>query len=350
MPPKEEEENAPVPRAGSPPPHTTFSVRGVHIPNFSTFRPRDYRLPGSSAASHVAWSCDGKKLAAVGNDRTTRVWHAEKPIDVRSAMSFTGSASEVDYVAWHPIHPELFITSSQSDKRILFWDARQSKSTQQVSLKNPPAKISYSPDGRKILYTVVTSQLYFLDLALRAGNTKETWGHVETPILPVTTAVWNHSGDSLVVLRGAESQFRSVEYPKMTTQDSASAHVGGCTAVALDPRGRYVVTGGRDSILNIFDMTEWICARNITCTEYETNALSFSFDGEFIAIGSKGNYVDIVGTETAALVHRIPSSAPALSVAWHPSRYVLAYCGVKAKDGAPASANVPSMSMFGLME
>jgi len=30
--------------------------------------------------THVAWSCDGKKLAAVGIDKVTRVWSPEKSV------------------------------------------------------------------------------------------------------------------------------------------------------------------------------------------------------------------------------------------------------------------------------
>ena len=30
--------------------------------------------------THVAWNCDGKKLAAVGIDKITRVWSPEKSV------------------------------------------------------------------------------------------------------------------------------------------------------------------------------------------------------------------------------------------------------------------------------
>lgn len=30
--------------------------------------------------SHVAWSCDGRKLAAVGIDKIVRVWQPEKSV------------------------------------------------------------------------------------------------------------------------------------------------------------------------------------------------------------------------------------------------------------------------------
>lgn len=93
--------------------------------------------------THVAWNCDGKKLAAVGIDKVTRVWMPEKSVrrfpymfyekltwstqmEPRAATTFTGGHSDdVDYVAWNPTHPELFCTSSQKDRRIVFWDARR---------------------------------------------------------------------------------------------------------------------------------------------------------------------------------------------------------------------------------
>lgn len=37
-------------------------------------------MPSPQAMTHVAWSCDGKKLAAVGIDKVTRVWSPEKSV------------------------------------------------------------------------------------------------------------------------------------------------------------------------------------------------------------------------------------------------------------------------------
>lgn len=85
---------------------------------------------------------------------------------------------------------------------------------------------------------------------------------------------------------------------------------------------RYLATGGNDSIVNLFDTNEWLCARTITACEYvavfrlrsihcltlvssfishAVNALSFSHDGEFLAIASSGNYIDIVRTVPHAI-------------------------------------------------
>ena len=49
-------------------------------PVFSAFKPRDVKIPSPLAMNHIAWNCDGKRLAAVGIDKVVRVWHPEKSV------------------------------------------------------------------------------------------------------------------------------------------------------------------------------------------------------------------------------------------------------------------------------
>ena len=78
---------------------------------------------------------------------------------------------------------------------------------------------------------------------------------------------------------------------------------------------RYLASAGHDSIVNMFDLSEWICMKTITTSECVQDAyhsstpdtdthahcshpitgLSFSYDGEFIALSTQGPYIDIVG-------------------------------------------------------
>lgn len=98
--------------------------------------------------------------------------------------------------------------------------------------------------------------------------------------------MFNHAGDGVVMTHHQEHTIRIMDYPSLTVRESPAAHVGGCVAVALDPRGRcviivhrvlvtlknwtlrYLASGGYDSIVNMFDLSEWICARTITSCEY----------------------------------------------------------------------------------
>jgi THO complex subunit 3 len=58
--------------------------------------------------------------------------------EMRSASMFSGGhVDDVDYVSWNPAHPELFCTSSQRDRKIVFWDARRKlRHHQQPSLRH----------------------------------------------------------------------------------------------------------------------------------------------------------------------------------------------------------------------
>ena len=119
--------------------------------NFPAHKPRDLRIPSAQAMTHVAWSCDGKRLAAVGVDKATRLWAPETSVSLRmlhyvcsltrrpqmeyrAAIHFSGGHSDdVDHVSWNPTHPELFCTSSQRDRRVVFWDARR-KGIERISI------------------------------------------------------------------------------------------------------------------------------------------------------------------------------------------------------------------------
>ncbi|KAH9482501.1 THO complex subunit 3 [Psilocybe cubensis] len=348
-----EEDEIPIPeRPPSPPLHTTFAARGIHPPTFSAFKPRDYRFTSSQAMTHVAWSCDGKKLAAVGIDKLTRVWNPEKSMDSRSASVYSGGHSDdVDYVSWNPTHPELFCTSSTRDRRIVFWDARQSRYTQQVSVKVPPAQTIYTPDGRSLGYISAMNQLFFLNYGKSSEeSSKEEWHMSNLEPQTANSIVFSATGESLVLAYHGNHTLCIMDYPSLNVVDKPPAHVGGCLAVALDPRGRYLASGGYDSIIDLFDLDEWICARTISACENVINALSFSHDGEYLAVASAGSYIDICATETGAPLHRVPALAPSPTVSWHPSKYVIAYCGqTKAKEN-PTVAPVAVISMFGLLE
>ncbi|TFY82700.1 hypothetical protein EWM64_g1313, partial [Hericium alpestre] len=300
--------------------------------------------------THVAWSCDGKKLAAVGIDRIVRVWQPEKSMEMRSATLFSGGhLDDVDYVAWNPTHPELFCSSSQKDRRIVFWDARQSRHIQMVSLRVPPAQMNYSPDGKTLLYISVGNQLHFMeykkDTSKEGEEAKEQWTTVDREPNTASTAMFNHAGDGIILTHNSEHTIRVLDYPSLQLYENPAAHVGGCVAVALDPRGRYLASGGHDSIVNLFDLSEWICARTITACEHAITALSFSHDGEFIAIANQGPYIDICATETSEPMHRVPALAPSPTVTWHPSNSVdISSFDASSKALRPNASNAPTLT------
>lgn len=75
------------------------------------------------------------------------------------------------------------------------------------------------------------------------------WCHIRSfldllsPVqVPASTAMFNHVGDGVIMTHHSEHTIRVMDYPSLTLRESPAAHVGGCVAVALDPRGRYGFT------------------------------------------------------------------------------------------------------------
>ncbi|KAG1898948.1 WD40-repeat-containing domain protein [Suillus fuscotomentosus] len=312
---KEKEEAAPLQRPPSPP--SSYNIRCSRFP---AHKPRDLRIPSPQAITHVAWSCDGKRLAGI--ETNVRTIYCISSGATLPATHFSGGDSDdVDYISWNPTHPELFCTSSQKDRRIVFGmhDAK-SRYTQQMVLKISPVQTNYSPDGRTLIFTSAGLQLFFLTHRKDGDATK---AHIVA-----SAAMFNHVGDGIILTHYSEHS--------LTLRESPAAHVGGCVAVALDPQGRYLASGGYDSIVNMFDLSEWICARTISTCENAINALSFSYDGEYLAIA--------YATETGAPLHRVPALAPSPTVTWHPSKYVFAYCGqTKLREGGPPPVAIISL-------
>ena len=55
-------------------------LTGVKVPSFSSFHAREVKPTLSHPVTHVAWSCDGRRLASVGSEKAVRLWSPEKNV------------------------------------------------------------------------------------------------------------------------------------------------------------------------------------------------------------------------------------------------------------------------------
>src|SRR5216683_4852105 len=110
-------------------------------------------------------------------------------METRSASLFSGAHSdEVDYVAWNPTHPELLCSSSQKDRRIVFWDARRMSHFSLSSSDSLPSEQkagtfnsshSRSPQSRSTMLR--TANRYFM---YRPGTSSSSCLTGRTPTTP----------------------------------------------------------------------------------------------------------------------------------------------------------------------
>ncbi|KAF1741917.1 hypothetical protein MXB_3458, partial [Myxobolus squamalis] len=88
-------------------------------------------------------------------------------------------------------------------------------------------------------------------------------------------------------------------YPDLKRYRTLQAHPSNCISIEFDPTGNWPV-----------------------------RALSFSFDGKILASASEDLFIDIALVDTSESVYELNCPGPTFTLAWHPSKYVLAYsCG-----------------------
>lgn len=151
-----------------------------------------------------------------------------------------------------------------------------------------------------------------------------------------------------------EGHVKLMAYPSFDVAHTLKAHTATCLCVKLGPNGRYIATGGSDALITLWDTTDLICQRTLFSDELGTvRALSWSFDGRYVCgacdeAGYGGNGIQIFHAETGESVYTVPTGGGPNSgitdVAWHPTRYWLAYS--MTADG-PGSASAGGLKIVG---
>ncbi|KAF9336705.1 hypothetical protein BG006_007772, partial [Podila minutissima] len=259
------------------------------IAGFPTLKTREYKAHKASIHT-VGWNSDGRRLASGSVDKTARIWTPERTSDPRHSQELRGHTDSVDQLRWDPTHPDHLATAS-CDKTVRIWDARSGKSIHTIDTGGQNINISWSPDGQKIAVGNKDDKISFIDT-----RTFQIERNVQFKV-EVNEIGWNPKGN-LFFLTTGPGQIKVLEYPSMKEVHSMEAHTSNCYCLEVDPRGRYLATGSADALVNLWDMEE------------------------FYHVRSFGSLV-----ETGESVHKITCFAAMNTVAWHPSKYLLAYAG-----------------------
>ncbi|KAF9100305.1 hypothetical protein BGX27_000451 [Mortierella sp. AM989] len=309
------------------------------IASFPLLKTREYRAHKSNVHT-VGWNCDGRRLASGSVDKTARVWAPERIADSRSSLELRGHTDSVDQLRWDPTHPDHLATAS-CDKTVRIWDARSAKSIHKIDTSGQNINISWSPNGHSIAVGNKDDMISFIDTrTFKIENTVQF--KVE-----VNEICWNPSGN-LFLLTTGQGSVKILDYPSMTEVHALEAHTANCYCLEFDPRGRYLATGSADALVDLWDLDEYVCVRTFGQLNWPIRTISFSFDGEFIASASEDLAIDISLVESGESVHTVVCHAAMNTVAWHPSKYLLAYAGDEQEPRGPNNmAMVGNLRIFG---
>ncbi|KAK3906204.1 WD40-repeat-containing domain protein [Staphylotrichum tortipilum] len=279
----------------------------------------------------IAWNPVGSLVATGSSDKTLRVWNPEKP-NVRFSTELKGHLAGIEKIAFNPVK-DAELCSVSNDGVVKFWDVRTKTCVNEVKSLGNAHSLAWAPDGSSVLVGNRRGEVFQISPTKPAALSSR-----QLPV-DINQMAFCWSGEK-VFLPTTEGTIRILSYPELepilhvnhavkegeSTEFVLKGHTASCLTTELSPTGRYLATGGADSIIALFDTKDWICQRTVSRMVGPVKSISFTFDGSYVVGGcEEGSGLEVTHTETGDHVHTFKTAGPCEAVAWAPTRYCLAY-------------------------
>ncbi|KAH9820286.1 THO complex subunit 3-like, partial [Teratosphaeria destructans] len=307
----------------------------------------------------VSWSATGALLATC-TTANIRIWspdraHVKSSTELRNAHPKHGAAYGT---------PGHVLASTGADGMVRLWDVRLPGGATGVAGRGTPVGdvrigdsgifLAWHPGGDQVLASRKDDVIHCVDVRQVAGGhmyaRDEVAGVGAKLDLTSTECLkgrddkgnkdifyqlsFSNSGRE-VLAPTADGVVKVFDYPTFTHLHTLSGHTATAYCVQHSPAGSHVAVGSADSTISLWDTTTWFCSGTLNAPSQLTSVkdMSFSFDGQYLVAGSGSEARDgLPGLN----VYHVDSGEVALTVetancpsfvAWHPSRYWVAYAG-----------------------
>ena len=306
------------------PPSFTVAGAGAMAP-FANFGTRE--IAGHRRRVHsVAWSCTGRKLASGSVDQTARVYDVEHGLHSGRDIELKGHTDSVDQMAWDPTSPDRLATVS-ADKTLRLWDTKSGgRPVATVPLTDENINVCWSPDGSQLAVGNRDDVFAFVDAKThKLLRTTPKFGY------QVNDACWNRKGDRFY-LTTADGVVQCLHFPTMKPLHQMRGHTSSVYAMARDPVHDRLAFGGADAMATVWDCDDCVCTTVVDRLQAPARAVSFSFDGKFLASAGDDDSVDVADVDvesgTGERVAQIATRGGTVStLKWSPTHHVLAFAG-----------------------
>lgn len=288
-------------------------IAGVCLPpaDAAGRRPR-LDLRAKAAVLHVAFSPDGKCVAAAYSDGRIRIWDLAsrsmvREILVRGAavddrMATARDSSRIEGLVYSPdgrVLAEAFGQGAASGA-LRFWDPQtgERKMVLADGLGNLRC-VAFSPDGALIATNMPDRERGGHMVALRDVNTGQVVSQLRGERLAVSTLAFRPDGRQLVSAGGARACLWDLETHRLLR--TLQGHKDALQALAFSPDGKMIATGGADDRVFLWNAEDGAKLHEIDAKSDGVNALVFTPSGRSVATAGTDRSVRLWSTQTGRL-------------------------------------------------
>ncbi len=245
--------------------------------------------PGVTATEHLAFHPDGTRLASAAG-RVVTIWAA----DGGKVLELPAHDATVTAVAWDRPGRELGVAlkgglllhrfnTAPPIRRPLKWDG--------VALS-----VAFSPNGKAVACGMQDGSVHFWYLA--TGRDSQMGGYPGR----VTQTHWSHNGRYLATAAADTAVIWDFggKGPEGTQPLQLRGHSDRIEAMAFQPAGPYLVTGGRDRRVSLWLPGKALHALDAHLTDTEVSTIRWAPDNRHVAVGERQGMLTIYELVAAA--------------------------------------------------
>jgi WD40 repeat protein len=257
----------------------------------------------------VGWSPDGQKLASASWDGTVKIWNTQTGSQL---LSFGGQSGAVCSVAWSP--DGLSLASSGSDRTVQMWDAKTG-SVEHIfrGHTDEVRSVAWSPDGRRLASAGIDNSVRIWDV-VSGKQLMLLLGHLNF----VNAIAWSPDGKRLA---SASNDHTAKIWDTKSGAELATLHGHsiGVLSVAFSPDGSRLATSGADQTVRIWSATDGSELRVFRGHIQPVSSVKWSPDGTRLASASYDATIKLWSVDSGPEVPVLTSRTGFVrALAWSP--------------------------------